>query len=354
MNGFQPDKAPTFQKVGSVEGSLSAYHLRYTIQATEPLELEQHPGSALRGSLFQALLQGFCMNKEATECATCPLVQSCPVSALVAPLRDEHPRGRDLPRPFVVRPPLIAAAASETQGMRLEPGQQVTFGLTLIGRAGKLFPYVVLAAPGMERSGLGRALREHRWRRGRFTVDRIEAVHPFSGAQAPLFVRGAQQVRALELGITAADVAERAASLSAARLALRFLTPTQLTAEKTLLSRPEPLPLLRRLAERMDALEREYAPGQPPSASGAAPAVGRWYAVAESAQLHLETCDVRWVAAQSHSSRQRRLLPIGGFVGRATYSGALTPAVRELLVWGEVLHVGKNCVKGDGWYQIET
>ncbi len=62
--------------------SLTAYHLRYTIQATEALELEQHPGSALRGSLFQARLKRFCVNQEAPECASCPLGQTCPVSAL--------------------------------------------------------------------------------------------------------------------------------------------------------------------------------------------------------------------------------------------------------------------------------
>ncbi len=336
-----------------MEGTLSAYHLRYTIQATEPLELEQHPGSALRGSLFQALLNGFCMNKAASECASCPLVQTCPVSALVAPLRDEGSRGRDLPRPFVVRPPLIAATAPEMEGLRLEAGQQVTFGLTLIGRAGKLFPYVVLAASGMERNGLGRALREHRWRRGRFLVERIEAVHPFTGAQVTLFARGEQQVRSPELVMTAADVADRAGVLSDEALSLRFLTPTRLTADGALVPRPEAPILLRRLAERMDALEREYAPGQPPALEGA-PAVGRWYAVAESAQLQIAACDVRWVDAKSYSNRQHRALPIGGFVGTATYTGALTPAVRELLVWGEALHVGKNCVKGDGWYQIEA
>lgn len=335
-----------------MEGSLTAYHLRYTIQATEPLELEQHPGSALRGALFQALLNRFCANQEAKECASCPLVQTCPVSALVAPLRDEHPRGRDLPRPFVVRPPLIAAAA-EMEGLRLETGQQVTFGLTLIGRAGKLFPYVVLAAQGMARNGLGRALREHRWRRGRFVVERIEAVHPFTGAQATLFERGRQQVRSPDLAITAADVITRAAKLPDGALSLRFLTPTRLTADGVLVPRPEPSTLLQRLAERMDALEREYAPGQPP-ASGAAPAPGRWYHVAELARLQLEACDVRWVDAKSYSNRQGRALPIGGFVGTATYTGEMTPALRELLVWGEVLHVGKNSAKGDGWYQIEA
>jgi hypothetical protein len=335
--------------------SLTAYHLHYTIQATEALELEQHPGSALRGSLFQALLKRFCVNLDAPECASCPLVQTCPVSALVAPLREEFPRGRDVPRPFVVRPPLIAAAGQDTEGLRLEAGEQVTFGLTLIGKAGKLFPYVVLAAQMMERNGLGRPLREHRWRRGRFVLERIEAVHPFTGAQATLFERNKPQVRSPDLAITAEDVAARAAALSSEQISLRFLTPTRLTEHGALVHQPQPGALVRRLAERLDALEHEYAPipAQESTLAAARPA-GRWRAVAEAANLQMTSSAARWVDTTSYSSRQQRALPIGGFVGAATFTGTLTPALRELLVWGEVVHVGKNCVKGDGWYQIEA
>ncbi|HEU5200347.1 MAG TPA: CRISPR system precrRNA processing endoribonuclease RAMP protein Cas6 [Ktedonobacterales bacterium] len=338
-----------------MEGKLIAYHLRYTIRATEALELEQHPGSALRGSLFQALLKRFCVNQDAPECASCPLVQTCPVSALVAPLRDEFPRGRDVPRPFVVRPPLITASGLETTGLRLESGQQVTFGLTLFGKAGKLFPYVVLAAQMMEQNGLGRPLREHRWRRGRFALERIEAVHPFTGAQATLFERSKPQVRAPELAITAEDVAARAAALSPERISLHFLTPTRLTEHGALVHQPEPGALVRRLAERLDMLEHAYAPVLAQQPTAEMPRVaGRWRAVAEAADLQMTGSDTRWVDTKSYSSRQQRALPIGGFVGTLAFTGALTPTLRELLVWGEVVHVGKNCVKGDGWYQIEA
>ena len=40
--------------------ALTIHHLRYTIRAEESLALDQHPGSALRGALFTALLQRFC------------------------------------------------------------------------------------------------------------------------------------------------------------------------------------------------------------------------------------------------------------------------------------------------------
>ena len=48
---------------------------------------------------------------------------------------------------------------------------------------------------------------------------------------------------------------------------------------------------------------------------------------------------------------RRQRTPIGGLVGQVTLAGDLAP-LRELLVWGSLIHVGKNAVKGDGWYMI--
>ena len=175
------------------------------------------------------------------------------------------------------------------------------------------------------------------------------------GAQTTLFERNKPQVRSPELAITAEDVAARAAALPSEHISLRFLTPTRLTEHGALVHQPQPGALVRRLAERLDALEHEYAPIQAQESIRAAtrPA-GRWRAVAEAADLQMTNSEARWVDTKSYSSRQQRALPIGGFVGSATFTGALTPALRELLVWGEIVHVGKNCVKGDGWYQIEA
>jgi hypothetical protein len=70
-----------------------------------------------------------------------------------------------------------------------------------------------------------------------------------------------------------------------------------------------------------------------------------------ASHVRLVAQHMSWVELSSYSSRQRRVTPIGGFIGQATYEGELR-ALRELLVWGEVVHVGKNVVKGDGCYRI--
>jgi len=59
----------------------------------------------------------------------------------------------------------------------------------------------------------------------------------------------------------------------------------------------------------------------------------------------------RWVELESYSTRQRRATPISGFVGRAVYEGDLGPFL-PWLVWGQFVHVGKDAVKGNGWYVV--
>ena len=164
----------------------TAHRLRFVTEVQTTIELNEHQGSAIRGSLFHALRNRFCGNREAAECAACPLVATCPVATLVSTLRPGSVRGRDVPRPYTVQPPVLAASGQHPSGncghpvelpdgrvvFRYEPGERFEFGLTLYAQALQLFPYVVLAVGEFERSGVGRRLRQAdgRWRRGTLAV----------------------------------------------------------------------------------------------------------------------------------------------------------------------------------------
>jgi len=323
---------------------LSVQRLRYQVEATSTLILDQQPGSALRGALFHALLQRFCALPTQPLCASCPLIASCPVAALVAPLRDEPARGRDIPRPFVLRPPL--RATTSPAGLTLQAGATFTFELVLFGDAIRLFPYIALSSPIMERNGLGRSLRENGGKRGSLIIREIVAITPDKTTQS-IYTHGQTAIQQLPPAVVAPEVIARAAAVNATRITLLFVTPTRLIAEGKLVHAPQPAVLVQRLAERLDALEREYIPDV--SAAGGS---GRWRAVAEGAKLELTEWTGSWVETQGFSTRQGRALPLGGFVGQATFTGGLSLPLRELLAWGEFVHVGKNAVKGDGWYLI--
>ena len=332
--------------------AIQAHALRMSAWANEPIALAQHPGSAIRGAFFGALWGRFCVNKESPTCAVCPLVQSCPVSALVAPLRDENPRGRDIPRPFVIEPPQFALDSGPAERTRLERDAAFTFGLTLFGAIVKQLPYLVLAVQVMEQHGLGSPLEENNGRRGRPRIERIECIDPFGEQTEALYVRGEKTVRTPSLAVTAEAVAARAAQFPANRLTVHFLTPTRLIADGQLMHTPHLHVLAQRLLERLDALEEAYGENET-SSDDDERRRARHHEMGELArQVRLVANETRWVDVSSYSSRQRRATPIGGFVGRATYEGDLA-AVRELLAWGEVVHVGKNTVKGDGLYHVE-
>jgi CRISPR-associated endoribonuclease Cas6 len=74
-----------------------------------------------------------------------------------------------------------------------------------------------------------------------------------------------------------------------------------------------------------------------------------WLDLADSIRCRHD--QTSWLELKSYSNRQKRSTPIGGLVGSATFEGNLMPFL-DLLVLGELIHVGKNVVKGDGWYKI--
>lgn len=323
---------------------LTLYHMEVTIEAITPLALDAYCGSALRGAFFRALWGRFCANHEAEACYECPLHEACPVSSLVAPLRDEAPRGRDVPRPYIITP---FAFGKELY----EPGETYTFSFTLIGSAAKHYAYVLRAFQEMERASLGHPLQKLQGKRGRFLVREIRATHPFTGQRVCLWQRGDAHPAKLQLGITSDDVAARTQQLSAQSLTIRFLSPTRLIDDGHVLRHPNLSVLALRMAQRLEQVQYEYG-----SADTSQTVFGRERYLSIKAQaesVHLERDETKWVDIHSYSTRQRREMPIGGFVGRASFAGPIIP-LHELLIWGELLRVGKNVVKGAGLYQIET
>ena len=300
------------------------------------------------------------------------------MAALVSTLDPEGVRGQDLPRPYVLEPPLDGRT-------RLAPGERLTFGLTLLGAALPLFPYVVQALRRLEEIGLGKGTAGGR--RGRVRLVEAWAANPLSGERQPVLHAGETTVQMPDVPVTAKQVQAVATHWPRARLALQFLTPTRLVAEGRLVRRPEFGVLFHRLWQRLadlsdsrslsgglaaerrplDVLRAGSAPSeealvgagrrsaegfQSPISNRPEPA-DRYHLVGLARQVRLVEDATRWVELESYSTRQSRSTPIGGFVGRATYEGDLEPFL-PWLVWGQVLHVGKDAVKGNGWYRVEA
>ncbi len=155
---------------------------------------------------------------------------------------------------------------------------------------------------------------------------------------------GDNLVRMPDFGVTHEAVLRRAAAMGEPeRIALHFLTPTRIIDQGRLVHRPEFRPLFQRLIERLSALWEHYGGASPPLEFAGLMDAAREVRTVEDA--------TRWVDLESYSARRDVRTPIGGFVGRAVFEGPVA-SLLPWLIWGEYTHVGKNAVKGDGWYRI--
>lgn len=337
--------------------SFTAHRLRFVAEARETIELNEHQGSAIRGALFHALRNRFCGNQEAQECAACPLSAVCPVATLVSTLNPASRWGRDAPRPFTIQPPLPGEggrAAKSDDGrpcFRYEPGDTLAFGLTLYAQALQLFPYVVLAVSEFERAGIGRNIAQAggRRRRGRLAVREVWAENPLNGGRQPVLREGSRMVQVPDIPITHRQVTEHASRFApqGSRLALRFLTPARIV-ERGRLLKPEMFqfrPFFQRLMERLQALSRDFSdtPLVFDDPKGLINAAG----LVRVVENHLT-----WVEVRSYSTRRRAETFLSGFVGQVILESADWTPFLPWMVWGQFTHVGKDAVKGDGWYDI--
>jgi hypothetical protein len=367
--------------------NFTAHRLRFVTEVQTPLELNEHQGSAIRGALFHALRRRFCGNREAGECAACPLVATCPVATLVSTLRPGSARGRDVPRPYTVQPPIMEWKMADGEWrmadegghavelpdgrivFRYEEGERFAFGLTLYAQALQLFPYVVLAAGEFERGGIGRKRKQAdgRWRRGTLAIQEVWAENPLTGERRPVMQAGDRMVQVPDVPITHRQVREwvesritdhgsciadhgaRAAD-QAPCITIRFLTPTRII-ERGRLLKPDDFrfqPFFQRLMERLEALSRDFSdtPLVFDDPRGLIEAAGR---------VHVVENRLTWQELRSYSTRQRRATPTSGLLGTVVLAAGEVDGWSSFwpwLVWGQFVHVGKDAVKGNGWCRI--
>lgn len=324
-------------------------YLRVTAVAETVVVLNEHKGSAIRGALFHALrgpmrpardgYMGYCANKQAPSCWDCMLHQACPVSTLVSTLDSRSRQGRYVARPYVIHPPLDG-------GKRVyAPGERFSFELALCAEALMLFPYVVLALERLAHEGLGKKVEENGWRRGRLQIESIEAFHPLRGERQLIRAAGDRMAQFPDLPVTHGEVLAVAASLpTRGPLGLHFYTPMRLIHQGRLLKVPDFRVLLHRLITRLEELSGRFS--DTPLDLEVPPLL----AMAE--EVRLVENETRWVELESYSARQGRRTPVGGLMGEVVFEAEDWGPFLPWLIWGCLVGVGKNTVKGDGWFGL--
>jgi hypothetical protein len=322
-----------------------ALHLaryRISLSPEAPLALPAYKGAVLRGSLGAMLKRAVCVRPSGRLCQRCELPDLCPYAYLF----EGHPRSdrevlrgaNRIPPPYTLEPPL-------DWRQELEASELLTFHLLLFGNAIRYFPYLLAAFRELERCGLGER---------RIPCRLVDArALPPSGEKVPLYDAAAGRLLGNQPSPPSARDWLVGMPSATPTLTLHFLTLTRLKYKGRFLEEAPPFHVVvRTLLRRVSSLSYFYG-GQ------------RWETdyrgwIEKAKQVEMTEAHVSWVDWERYSTRQQQRMNLGGLVGQVTYRGdastglstGLTPFL-PLLRLGELVHVGKGAVFGNGQYRME-
>lgn len=132
------------------------------------------------------------------------------------------------------------------------------------------------------------------------------------------------------------------------RVEVRFWTPTRIIQGSHLVRGPTFGPLVQRLLERLGGLSEHFG-----NRDKRWEGIDRTQLLAMADAVDIVDEDTEWVEVVSGSQRLGRATPVSGFRGRVIYRATDWTSLLPCLLWGQSVHVGKNAVKGNGWFTVE-
>jgi len=311
--------------------ALSLATFTFVLRARDLILLPPYKGSTLRGGFGHAFKRVVCTIRN-VPCAKCLLYEKCVYSYIfeTPPPKDTEVMRKytAAPHPFVIEPP----SGNKTSYL---PGEELTFGLTLIGRAVDYFPYFIYTFEELGRIGIGRG-------RGGYELREVRSAALDGGDE--IVYSGNDKVlknsfdRVTTVNLTQSPAPEEK------EVTLNFLTPTRIKYDGRLTINLEFHILLRNLLRRIALLSYFHCDGNPDTID--------FTGLIESAKA-VKTVDRRlhWHDWERYSARQDSKMKMGGFTGRASFEGELDEFM-PFLGLGEYLHAGKGATFGLGKYEI--
>ncbi|MFY9557687.1 MAG: CRISPR system precrRNA processing endoribonuclease RAMP protein Cas6 [Blastocatellia bacterium] len=233
--------------------------------------------------------------------------------------------------------------------LRLASGDEITFGLTLIGRAIEYLPYVVFAVSEMARRGLG-------FDRARFELAKVHLIDKrepkrliYSGGSNRIDIQDASATSLADLVRARLEQIAGGSPASTrgwfdSKVELRFVTPTRIRIDGDLQAGMSFELLVRNLLRRVSLLCAVHGRARLD--------VDFRGLIDQARNVKTVASNLRWCDWERYSNRQQTKMTLGGFVGEIEYEGHATEELRALMVAGELLHIGTGTAFGLGGLEI--
>jgi len=210
----------------------------FVMQTQEALTVPRYMGNTLRGGFGHMFKRVVCV-VDHRECNRCILRHNCSYSYIFeTPLpKDTEVLSKiaDVPRPFVIEPPF-------SEKTDYESGEELRFGLVLIGKAIDFLPYFVFAFEELGRKGLGKE-RGRLNLLGIYSLSEKDRVQVYFGDEKIL----TDNSLTIRFGDLIKDEAVQ-------RIHLEFTTPTRIQREGAILSKIDFRSFIQNLIGRISML----------------------------------------------------------------------------------------------------
>jgi len=319
-------------------------YFQFHLKAIDCLNLPEYKGSTFRGGFGHAFKKVVCALRN-KECPDCLLKEKCIYSYIfeTPPPADSRMMRKypSAPHPFVLCPPL-------EDDRIYEPGEELQFQLTLIGKAIDYLPYFIYTFEELGKMGIGKG-------RGKFALQEVRAIpmtenfrgknerHDRKGAKGEKIYSADDKILHNIGGEFFEFSNADPLPLALSALLLVFLTPTRLRFEGELTSDLKFHILFRNLLRRISLLSYFHC--------GRELDVDFRSLIKESEKIQTSKSQLRWYDWERYSARQDTKMKLGGFIGEITFLGDFAP-FWQYLVLGEFIHVGKGSSFGLGKYEI--
>jgi len=329
--------------------------LQCHLVARETVSLPAFTGNILRSAFGEALRLLCCADGQA-KCGKCILEPDCLYAQIFETSKAHVSAGRyqldRYPQPFVLEPPVGGSAT-------LQRGEGFSCGILLMGNGTRYWRYIIDAFRKFENVGLGRPRR-------RFALKKVTDM--FGSDESVIYNSESKQLLGIPEIRSLTDIAGIAGRCK--HMTLNFITPMRTRKEGRLVEKPDFTIItqaqLRRLEllyqahagngrirgyQHSDEENKEYFEPQESYHLLSKKELQQLLTVANT-QVSTELVEFRpWIDTERYSVRQQCTMRLDGFTGKISFSGQLN----ELLPYfraGELVHVGKQCSFGHGWYRI--
>lgn len=302
----------------------------FKIEAVEDIYLPYFKGSTFRGVFGNTFKKIVCALKSQI-CNDCLLKYTCVYAYIfeTPPPLDKSllnfSNYRTIPHPFVIEPPL-------DKKRYFKYGEELVFSLILIGKARNYLPYFIYTFSECGKAGIGKG-------RGRFTLKEVYTENK------KIFDNDGKNIIPPDGEIfEIKENIETENQNPQEEITIEIQTPLRIKSKNALVIKLEFHTLIKYLILRMTLLQFFHCDGEQPN----------WdhkKIIEIAKEVKTIEDNTQWWDWERYSARQQTKIKLGGIIGRIKYSGNIAP-FKNLLIAGEIFHLGKNTSFGLGKYKI--